>query len=127
MKIERLQIADILLLTPTRHVDSRGFFSETFRADVFAEHGVNATFNYTWSHSIDNASDGQDYVANATQPDNSYRTDLERANSNFDARHRFVAAVTYDLPNFWLKHPRIGKGWQFNTVVTFRSGSPFAW
>jgi dTDP-4-dehydrorhamnose 3,5-epimerase len=44
MKIEPLQIADILLSTPTRHVDPRGFFSETFRADVFASHGVDATF-----------------------------------------------------------------------------------
>jgi dTDP-4-dehydrorhamnose 3,5-epimerase len=44
MKIERLEIADMLLLTPTRLGDSRGFFSETFRADAFAAHGVDATF-----------------------------------------------------------------------------------
>lgn len=44
MKIELLQIADVLLLTPTRHGDSRGFFSETFRADAFADYGVDATF-----------------------------------------------------------------------------------
>lgn len=87
--------------------------------------GFNVAINYAWSHAIDNASDGQDYVANATQPDNSYRTDNERANSNFDTRHRFVATVTYDLPNLMPSHPRIGKGWQFNTIVTLRSGSPF--
>src|SRR3979409_273976 len=44
MKIERLEITDILLLTPTRHGDPRGFFSETFRADAFAAHEVDATF-----------------------------------------------------------------------------------
>jgi dTDP-4-dehydrorhamnose 3,5-epimerase len=44
MKIERLEIADILLLTPIRHGDPRGFFSETYRADAFAAHGVDATF-----------------------------------------------------------------------------------
>jgi dTDP-4-dehydrorhamnose 3,5-epimerase len=44
MKIERLEIADMLLLTPTRHGDPRGFFSETFRADAFAAHGIEATF-----------------------------------------------------------------------------------
>jgi dTDP-4-dehydrorhamnose 3,5-epimerase len=44
MKIELLEIADVLLLTPTRHGDSRGFFSETFRADAFADYGVDATF-----------------------------------------------------------------------------------
>jgi len=44
MKVERLAIADILLFTPTRLGDTRGFFSETFRADAFAVHGVDAIF-----------------------------------------------------------------------------------
>jgi hypothetical protein len=87
--------------------------------------GWTSMINYTWSHSIDNASDGQDYVANATQPDNSYRADLERGNSNFDNRHRFVATASYNIPNFAKAHPRLGKGWQLNTVVTLRSGNPF--
>jgi outer membrane receptor protein involved in Fe transport len=88
-------------------------------------HGFSSQINYNWSHSIDNASDGQDYVANATQPDNSYRADLERGNSNFDNRHRFVATASYEIPNFAKAHPRLGKGWQLNTVVTLRSGNPF--
>jgi carboxypeptidase family protein len=87
--------------------------------------GFSSTINYTWSHSIDNASDGQDYVANATQPDNSFRPDQERASSNFDNRQRFVATFTYDAPNFWKRFPRIGGGWQLNGIVTFRSGNPF--
>jgi dTDP-4-dehydrorhamnose 3,5-epimerase len=44
MKIERLEITDVLLLTPTRHADPRGFFSETFRADALSAHGMDATF-----------------------------------------------------------------------------------
>jgi outer membrane receptor protein involved in Fe transport len=88
-------------------------------------HGFSGQINYVWSHSIDDASDGQDYVANATQPDNSYNPKGERANSNFDIRHRFVAALSYELPNFSKGHPRLGNGWQFNTIVTIRSGSPF--
>jgi dTDP-4-dehydrorhamnose 3,5-epimerase len=44
MKIDRLEIEDVLLVTPIKHGDSRGFFSETFRADAFADHGVDATF-----------------------------------------------------------------------------------
>jgi dTDP-4-dehydrorhamnose 3,5-epimerase len=44
MKIEQLEIADIFFLTPARLGDSRGFFSETFRADAFAAHGVDVTF-----------------------------------------------------------------------------------
>jgi carboxypeptidase family protein len=87
--------------------------------------GLTSMINYTWSHSIDNASDGQDYVANATQPDNSFRADLERANSNFDSRHRFVWSFGYDIPNFVKSHPRLGEGWQLNGVLTLRSGNPF--
>ena len=87
--------------------------------------GFSAQANYTWSHSIDNASDGQDYVANATQPDNSYCTRCERANSNFDNRHRFVVTASYAVPSLSKSHPRLGEGWQVNTVVTIRSGNPF--
>lgn len=87
--------------------------------------GFSTTINYTWSHSIDNASDGQDYVANATQPDNSFRTDQERASSNFDVRHRFVWTFSYEVPNFWKSVPIVGDGWQLNGIVTLRSGSPF--
>jgi dTDP-4-dehydrorhamnose 3,5-epimerase len=44
MQIERLEIRDILLLKPTKHGDQRGFFSETFRADVLAAYGVEVAF-----------------------------------------------------------------------------------
>lgn len=87
--------------------------------------GITAQINYTWSHSIDNASDGQDYVANATQPDDSHHPEFERGNSNFDIRHRFVAIVSYELPNFVKRYPRLGEGWQLNAIWTVRSGSPF--
>ncbi|MFY9554650.1 MAG: TonB-dependent receptor [Blastocatellia bacterium] len=88
-------------------------------------HGITSMLNYTWSHSIDNASDGQDYVANATQPDNSHRPDQERASSNFDVRHRLVWSFTYDVPTFWKSFPRLGDGWQLNGILTLRTGSPF--
>jgi dTDP-4-dehydrorhamnose 3,5-epimerase len=37
--IEPLAIREVLLLTPIRHGDARGFFSEVYRADVPGEHG----------------------------------------------------------------------------------------
>ncbi|MEW6731288.1 MAG: TonB-dependent receptor [Acidobacteriota bacterium] len=87
--------------------------------------GLNAAVNYTLSHSIDNASDGQDYVANATQPDNSNRPDLEKASSNFDSRHRFVMTFSYALPTLIARYPRLTGGWEFSGVLTLRSGNPF--
>jgi dTDP-4-dehydrorhamnose 3,5-epimerase len=34
----------LLLLTPSKHGDERGFFSEVFRADVLSRHGIDAVF-----------------------------------------------------------------------------------
>ncbi|HZD93999.1 MAG TPA: TonB-dependent receptor, partial [Candidatus Sulfotelmatobacter sp.] len=58
-------------------------------------HRLSSSVNYTWSHSIDNASDGQDYVPNATQPDNSLNPGHERASSNFDMRQKLSWTFTY--------------------------------
>lgn len=38
MHFDQLAIQRLLLLTPKKHGDQRGFFSETFRADLFGEH-----------------------------------------------------------------------------------------
>jgi dTDP-4-dehydrorhamnose 3,5-epimerase len=40
MKVEKLAIPEVILLTPPRFSDPRGFFSETFNARRFAEAGV---------------------------------------------------------------------------------------
>ncbi|MFS0772325.1 dTDP-4-dehydrorhamnose 3,5-epimerase [Sphingomonas sp. 1P08PE] len=37
MYFERLAIPDVILITPTRHPDRRGYFSESFRLDKFRE------------------------------------------------------------------------------------------
>ena len=86
-------------------------------------HGFNSSLNYTWSHSIDNASDGQDYVPNATQPDNSYNPNAERANSNFDTRHRFTWTYSYDLPSPTRMKWLLG-GWAVDGVVSLATGQP---
>lgn len=87
-------------------------------------HQLTSTLNYTWSHSRDNASDGQDYVPNATQPDNSFDPQRERANSNFDMRHHLTWTFNYDLPK--LGHvPGLSSGWAVNGVLAVASGQPF--
>jgi hypothetical protein len=87
-------------------------------------HGLTSTLNYAWSHSIDNASDGQDFVPNATQPDNSFAPERERASSNFDIRQRFVWTFTYLAPDMgsrkWL-----GSGWSVSGVVSVADGQPY--
>ena len=44
MKSERLAISDVILVTPDRHGDARGFFSETWNQERFAEAGIASTF-----------------------------------------------------------------------------------
>ncbi|HLJ91182.1 MAG TPA: carboxypeptidase regulatory-like domain-containing protein [Candidatus Angelobacter sp.] len=87
-------------------------------------HGLASILNYSWSHSIDNASDGQDFVPNATQPDNSFNPGAEKANSNFDVRQHFVWMLSYQLPGSKTL-PWLTSGWGINTVTTLSAGQPF--
>jgi outer membrane receptor protein involved in Fe transport len=87
--------------------------------------GFQSTINYTWSHSLDNASDGEDFMPNVAQPNNSYRPNLEYGNSSFDVRHRFVWMWSYDLPK-WSGHlQKLTDGWGVNSVFTYQTGQPF--
>jgi outer membrane receptor protein involved in Fe transport len=89
-------------------------------------HGVTSTANYVWSHSIDDASDGEDFVPNASQPDNSQGPIAgNRGNSNFDVRNRFTWNFIYQLPTLSSHMKRLTGGWGVNGVVTIQSGQPF--
>lgn len=53
MHHQPLEIADVLLLTPPRIADARGWFSETWSARAFARAGVSAAFvQDNHSHSV---------------------------------------------------------------------------
>jgi hypothetical protein len=78
--------------------------------------------SYTWSHAIDDSTDLQTLLS----PQNDLRPDLERSNSTFDQRHRFVFSGVYQSgragSGFW------GKLFSDVTVapiVEFSSGRPF--
>ena len=88
-------------------------------------HRFTQQFAYTWSHSIDNASDGQDFVPNAAQPNNSTNPDDNKGPSNFDVRNRLVWSVTYDFPK-WERVGKLGEGWQMSGILTVMSGHPFS-
>lgn len=51
---ERLSIPDVILITPKRHGDARGYLSETFRADVYDKEGIAGPFvQDNQAHSVD--------------------------------------------------------------------------
>jgi len=87
-------------------------------------HRLSSSVSYTWSHSIDNASDGQDYVPNATQPDNSFAANRERASSNFDMRQHLSWTFTYQLPSSESMH-WLTSGWALDGVLSLAAGQPF--
>src|SRR6202046_3498381 len=87
-------------------------------------HRFNNQISYTWSHSIDTASDGQDYVPNASQPNDSTNPAGNKGPSNFDVRNRFVMSSVYDFPKID-RFKKFGEGWSFSGILTLMSGHPF--
>src|SRR4030095_10177618 len=55
--------------------------------------GLQALTSYTWSHSIDIASADSAFNSSTTKID----PKIDRGSSDFDVRHSFSAAVTYDI------------------------------
>jgi Carboxypeptidase regulatory-like domain len=85
--------------------------------------GLELTFAYTYSHSIDDSSDGADlgFV-------NSYNLNAYRATSNFDQTHNISIAYVYDEPFFkhrGLAHALLG-GWEWSGITLTQSGTPFS-
>ncbi len=82
-----------------------------------------ANVNYTWAHSIDNASNDRTIsLAGIQIPAEQFRGD-----SDFDVRHNLTGAVTYQIPEpEWGKAAKaIFGGWTLNSLFFFRSGLPF--
>jgi len=89
-------------------------------------HGLTSSINYSWSHSLDDASDGEDYVPNASQPnDSTGRLRFNRGNSNFDVRNRFTWNFIYEFPNP-AAMKKLTNGWGVNGIVTVQAGQPFS-
>jgi hypothetical protein len=86
-------------------------------------HGISGFAAYVWSKSIDDASDGIDFVPGAAFPQDPGNLPAERGPSLFDTRDRFTAAINYELPSSGSR-PRLGSGWELNSIVTIQSGRP---
>jgi hypothetical protein len=87
--------------------------------------GLTTAVNFVWSHSIDNASDSEDFIPNAAQPNNSFAPNLERGNSNFDIRRRFTWNFGYRLPKMDGAMSMLKNGWGIDGVLNLQDGQPF--
>jgi hypothetical protein len=78
--------------------------------------GLQALGSYTWSHAIDTASTDV-FASNSV---------LIRGNSDFDVRHNFAAALTYDIPspkyNSFVN--RIARNWGVDLHANARTALP---
>lgn len=86
--------------------------------------GLQAVVSYTWAKAIDDVSD--ETITGI--PFQNAAVGLERGPANFDVRHNFVAAVSYDLPT-WKANSftkAIVGGWAVDTIIRARTGLPFS-
>jgi hypothetical protein len=80
--------------------------------------------SYTWSHSIDDSSDLQTLLL----PQDVTRLDLERADSLFDQRHRFVFSAVVAAPGSWRGDGGLRSflsGFIVAPIFEWSSGRPF--
>jgi len=88
-------------------------------------HGLQALLNYTWSHSLDNASD--DFSAFVSSSVVTVSNLLDRGNSSFDVRQSFSGAFTYSIPS--VKNSKalsyVTRDWSLEGIVVARTGFPF--
>ncbi len=85
--------------------------------------GLQLNFAYTYSHSIDDASDRYDAALV-----NSYDPSAYRASSSYDQRHVLNFGYVWDLPFY--KQPGLANkvlgDWEYSGITTFSTGSPFS-
>jgi hypothetical protein len=94
-------------------------------------HGLQALVSYAWSHSLDlNSADvsGTFGVQTATVPSNLFNIRQDYGDSNFDIRHSFSAAVSYNIPaasigNSFVR--RALRDWSIDSINSARTGLPF--
>lgn len=89
------------------------------------QHGVDFSAVYTWSKSLDNASEeGPGYQSNQTDPAD---PQAEYGPSDFDLRQRFTFLGTWSLPNpkgnAWMRNA-LGN-WQANGIYSWHTGFPW--
>ena len=85
--------------------------------------GLQALASYTYSHSIDSGSADLD----RTVPNSIADLSIDRASSDFDVRHSFSAALTYNIPapKWGSFSDAILRNWSANTVFFARTATPF--
>ncbi len=95
-------------------------------------HGFSGRFSYTYSHALDNISNGgvlpfslNNSITLQIDPSN---PNASYASSDYDVRHMFSANYVWDLPVKFSNHMlnTLAGGWQIAGTFFFRTGFPFS-
>jgi hypothetical protein len=102
-----------------------------FNGVVFSEQhrskSLTLTFNYQWSHALDEASNGgfSTFSANSTNPDNPFNLRQDYGNADYDTRQYVSGSYVYSLPHY--AGPKLlVDNWQFAGTFFHSTGLPFS-
>jgi hypothetical protein len=102
--------------------------SATLRLQKTLSHGFTLNASYTFSKSIDDASDVGSTFSETNIPQNVYGVKSERALSSFDHRHRGVVSYSWALPfgkGLTGVAGKLASGWMLTGLGSAQSGAPF--
>jgi hypothetical protein len=106
----------------TRSVATSDYHSLQLLFQRRLSHGLQGLASYTWSHSIDDVSSDSSFQPPLTN----ISLAGERASSDFDVRHAFKGALSYDIPSpaegGLLK--AISRNFSADAIFTARSATP---
>lgn len=111
----------------TRNAATSDYRALQFEFQRRLSRGLQALASYTWAKSFDNVSlDTVNTLINTSTPVTRMDPQLDRGPSDFDVRHAFNAALSYNIPTPAIG--RVGKAilqsWAIDTIMTARSATP---
>jgi hypothetical protein len=116
-------------VTQVQSIGSSSYNSLQVEAIRRFKNGLTFDANYTWAHSLDDISDALGVLINdSAEPlDASKPISFNRANSQFDIRHRVVLSYNYEIPfakhfHGWKKY--LLDGWSQSGIFSSQSGLP---
>jgi hypothetical protein len=124
-------VPDYFQLSNYQTTDNSNYHALQVSANKRMSYGLTFLGSYTWSHAIDGGSIPVNFLnpnSEAIFPADRTNLRLDRSNSAFDARHRFVLSALYELPFFksstGMTRSVLGN-WQINGILTWQTGFPF--
>ncbi|MPY88730.1 MAG: hypothetical protein GEU99_12480 [Luteitalea sp.] len=116
-------------ITNLENSSSSNYHAAQLSVDKRLSRGFAMTFAYTFSKSIDDASESlATGVPSLQRPQDNFDLRAERALSSLDRPHRVSMSGSWELP-WWKEQPHlfgyILGGWQLSATYSLQSGQPF--